>query len=126
MSKEPRRSLRLHPVPPPLSQQTLNPLKREYIEISSPEPSNLPRSSTLPDRGNKPAHSPSDVKLPKSKKKKHTRQSSLVKKLVDVAVGPDEASTPTDNLDEVIQIIKDTFGQDFTCPLCRIPLQQQD
>src|SRR5579862_9587217 len=120
MSKEPRRSLRLHP-PPSLSQQiaqTLNPRKREYIEISNPEP----RSSTLPDRGIKRSCSPSGVKLPKSKKKKPIRQSPPVKKVVDVAVGPDEVSVPTDSLTEAIQIIKDKFGQDFTCPLCRIPL----
>lgn len=118
MGIEPRRSLRLHPMPSlPLNPAT-PPKKRQYIEISSIECSPINKPPARTQRNTDVSPISVKEKATRSKKKDGTKKSSPVKAFMDVAVGPDEVCSPNDTLYEGIQMIKDAFGTDLTCSLC--------
>jgi hypothetical protein len=99
--------------------------KRKVIEVSSTESSPV-KSPNKKQRISKP-YSPSCNKLLKRRRSEIIVKSEKKQKhkTRDVAVGPDIPDHDA-RRKEIAEVIRDAFGEEMECPLCRISLVLSD
>ena len=99
--------------------------KRKVIEVSSTESSPV-KSPNKKQRISKP-YSPSYTKILKKRRSEIIVKSEKKQKqkMRDVAVGPDIPDHDT-RRKEIAEVLKNVFGEEMDCPLCRISLVLSD